>query len=56
MAKRRHIQRAAFSYLQEHDSLDKQWRIDVIAIDAHRCGSVDRIAHYENAIEGEEEL
>lgn len=50
--KRRHIQQAAFNYLQEHDYLDINWRIDLVAIDAYRCGSVDRIAHYKNAIEG----
>jgi putative endonuclease len=54
--KRRHIQQAALSYLQEYDHFDPSWRIDVVAIDAHRCGRVDRIAHYENAIEGEQGL
>ncbi len=54
--KRRHIQQAALSYLQEHDRFDTSWRIDVVAIDAHRCGSVDRIAHYESAIEEEQGL
>jgi len=52
----RHIQQAALSYLQTHDHLEPSWRIDVVAIYAHRYGSVDRIAHYENAIEGERGL
>ena len=51
--KRRHLEKSALAYLQEHDCLDTLWRIDVIAIDALQSGSVDRISHYENAIEGE---
>ena len=51
--KRRHLENSALTYLQEHECLDMLWRIDVIAISDIQCGSVDRISHYENAIEGE---
>lgn len=51
--KRRHLQMAALAYLQESDRSDSLWRIDVVAIEAARSGSVDSIKHYESAIEGE---
>jgi putative endonuclease len=53
--KRRHLQNAALAYLQKKDRLDAVWRIDVVAIDAHRSGDLERIEHYTNAIEGERE-
>ncbi len=53
--KRRHLQNAALTYLQEKDRLDAVWRIDVVAIDAAQSGDVERIDHYINAIEGERE-
>lgn len=52
--KRRHLEKSALAFLQEQDHLDVAWRIDVIAIDAFQHGTVDRISHYENALEGEQ--
>jgi len=53
MTKRRHIQRAAWAYLQAHEMLDVMWRIDVIAIDRSLSGDVERLEHYVDAIDGE---
>ncbi len=51
--KRRRLQIAAWAYLDEHNQLDRDWRIDVIAIEGTPAGGVSRLDHYRNAVEGE---
>ena len=43
---------AAQTYLDEHDQTDRDWRIDVVAIEIGRRGEVTRCTVIENAIEG----
>jgi putative endonuclease len=50
-AKRARLIAAAQTYLDEHNQLDRDWRIDVVAIDIGPRGEVQRCALIENAIE-----
>ncbi|MDX1601075.1 MAG: YraN family protein [Anaerolineales bacterium] len=54
--KRRRLQRAAWTYLEETDQLQADWRIDVIALVRESDGNVGRLEHYENALEAETDL
>ena len=42
---------AAQTYLDEHDQIDQDWRIDVVAIEIGSRGEVKRCTLIENAIE-----
>lgn len=48
--KRDRLVAAGQSFLQEHDDLAGNWRIDVIAIERSTDGQAPRITHYENAV------
>jgi putative endonuclease len=48
--KQEHLRRAAWSYLEETEQLDANWRIDVIAIERTSGGAVGRLDHYPNAV------
>ncbi len=50
-AKRAKLIAAAQTYLDEHDQLDRDWRIDVVAIEIGSRGEVMRCTVIENAIE-----
>jgi putative endonuclease len=50
-AKRARLIAAAQTYLDEHDQLERDWRIDVVAIDIGAHGEVKRCTLIENAIE-----
>ena len=50
-AKRARLIAAAQTYLDEHDQADRDWRIDVVAIDIGPHGEVKRCTLIENAIE-----
>jgi putative endonuclease len=50
-AKRAKLIAAAQTYLDEHDQLDWDWRIDVVAIEIGTRGEVTRCTVIENAIE-----
>jgi putative endonuclease len=50
-AKRAKLIAAAQIYLDEHDQLDRDWRIDVVAIEVGSRGEVTRCTVIENAIE-----
>ena len=50
-AKRAKLIAAAQTYLDEHDQLDRDWRIDVVAIEIGPRGEVTRCTVIENAIE-----
>ena len=47
------LRATANHYLQAHDNLPKQWRIDVVAIELGQKGNLSRIEHVEYAV-GEE--
>ena len=50
-AKRAKLIAAAQTYLDEHDQADRDWRIDVVAIEVGSRGAVTRCTVIENAIE-----
>ena len=50
-AKRAKLIAAAQTYLDEHDQADRDWRIDVVAIEVGSRGEVTRCTVIENAIE-----
>ena len=51
-AKRAHLIAAAQSYLQAHSLQDRDWRIDVVAVEMSERGRLERVDVIENAIEG----
>lgn len=50
-AKRAKLIAAAQTYLAEHEQTDRDWRIDVVAIEVGSRGEVKRCTLIENAIE-----
>ena len=50
-AKRAKLIAAAQTYLDEHNQTDRDWRIDVVAIEIGSRGEVERCTLIENAIE-----
>ncbi|MFQ5921714.1 MAG: YraN family protein [Anaerolineales bacterium] len=52
-AKREKLIQAAYAYLGSTDRQDSHWRIDVVAIDMERDGTVIRLEHIVSAVEGE---
>ena len=51
-AKRAHLIAAAQAYLQAHSLEERDWRIDVVAIEMSSQGALVRVDVIENAIEG----
>jgi len=51
-AKRAHLIAAAQAYLQAHSLEDRDWRIDVVAIEMSLQGELLRVDVIENAVEG----
>lgn len=51
-AKRAHLLAAAQAYVQEHSLEDRDWRIDVVAVEMTERGELVRVDVIENAIEG----
>jgi putative endonuclease len=49
-AKRRHVIKAAWEYLDAHQLLETDWRIDVVAIDLSPSGRLERLEHYQHAV------
>ena len=49
--KREHLVAAAQEYLQASDAADRDWRIDVVAIELGPGGRVSRLDVVENAVE-----
>jgi len=52
LAKRAHLIAAAQAYLQAHSLQDRDWRIDVVAVEMSAQGQLRRVDVIENAIEG----
>jgi len=50
--KRRRIIKSSLAYLTEMDLLDRDWRVDMVAILCGRNWVVSSVEHYENVIEG----
>ena len=49
--KRAKLLEVAQAYLDDHNAADRDWRIDVVAIEIGPRGEVARFEHIENAIE-----
>ena len=47
------LRTTAARYLQTHDNLPQQWRIDAVVIEMDNSGKVSRIEHIENAVCGD---
>jgi putative endonuclease len=55
--KRRRLQLAALAYLIDQElPSDILWRIDVVAIDRTSAGTVERLEHYIDAVDGERDI
>lgn len=52
LAKRAHLIAAAQAYLQAQSLQDRDWRIDVVAVEMSSRGELIRVDVIENAIEG----
>ena len=54
--KQKRLRKTCLAYLQENDYENRDWRIDVVAIEATRIGEIIRLDHYENAVEDEMDI
>ena len=52
-AKKRKLVATSLAYLNSHDKLPAQWRIDFVAVDLDPKGKATRIELIENAVEGD---
>jgi putative endonuclease len=50
--KKKHLIDSAYTYLEEKDKQQADWRIDFIAIELDRNNKPSRIEQYKNAVEG----
>lgn len=50
--KRKRIIKSSLAYLTEMDLFDRDWRVDMVAIQCRRNWVVTNVEHYENVIEG----
>ncbi|MFV1857844.1 MAG: YraN family protein [Anaerolineales bacterium] len=51
-AKQQKLIQSAYAYLEDSSYAQSPWRIDVVALDLHSDGRVDRLDHIENAVRG----
>ncbi len=51
-SKKKHLIDTAYTYLDEKDKLQANWRIDFIAVELDRNNKPSRIEHYRDAVEG----
>jgi putative endonuclease len=49
--KKKHLIDTAYTYLNEKDKLQADWRIDFIAVELDRNNKPSRIEHYRDAVE-----
>ena len=54
--KQKRLMKTCLAYLQEDHYENRDWRIEVVAIEAMRSGEITRLDHYENAVEDEMDL
>ena len=52
-AKKRKLVATALAYINSHDKLPAQWRIDFVAVELDQNGKTTRIELIENAVEGD---
>jgi putative endonuclease len=52
-AKQHKLIRSAYAYLEDSNRNRSPWRIDVVALDLHTDGKVERLDHIENAVRGD---
>ncbi|MDD3678082.1 MAG: YraN family protein, partial [Dehalococcoidales bacterium] len=50
--KKKHLIETAYTYLDEKDKLESNWRIDFIAVELDHNSKPTRIEHYRDAVEG----
>jgi putative endonuclease len=50
--KKKHLIDSAYTYLEEKDKMQSDWRIDLIAVELDRNNNPSRIEQYKDAIEG----
>lgn len=50
--KKEHLRNTANYYIQEHESLPQQYRIDLVAVELNRIGETARIEVIKNVVEG----
>ncbi len=55
-SKQRRLQRTAWAYLEAEGLLDRDWRIDVIAIERDADGSLARFDHHISAVDSDPSL
>ncbi len=53
VGKQKRLRKTCLAFLQANGYEDRDWRIDVVAIEAERLGEITRLDHYENAVEDE---
>jgi putative endonuclease len=51
-AKQHKLIQSAYAYLEDSNRHRSPWRIDVVALDLHADGQVERLDHIENAVRG----
>ncbi len=51
-AKQHKLIQSAYAYLEDSHRHRSPWRIDVVALDLHADGQVERLDHIENAVRG----
>ena len=51
--KKQHLRNAAARYVESHQNLPAEWRIDFVAVELNGYGSPTRIEVIKNAVEGE---
>lgn len=51
-AKRAHLVATAHQYLQEHNAAERDWRIDLVAVEYRPDGRLARLDVLEHAVEG----
>lgn len=51
--KKQHLKNVAARYIESHDKLSQQWRIDFVAVELDRAGRPQRIEVIKDAVEGD---
>jgi len=51
--KKQHLRNVAVRYLETHDNLPGEWRIDFVAVELNGAGTLTRLEVFKNAVDGE---
>ena len=49
-SKQRRLIETAWAYLEKSGGMDRDWRIDVVAIETTSSGEIERLDHYRDAV------